>query len=67
MLLREVINSSDKNEHEENDMGDDSSSEEEFDHREYLERKRKRAELSLARKYQTIRKAIEDDLFLFQD
>jgi hypothetical protein len=32
-----------------------------------LERKRKRAELSLARKYQTIRKAIEDDLFLFQD
>jgi hypothetical protein len=27
----------------------------------------KRAELALTRKYKTIKKAIEDDLFLFQD
>lgn len=45
----------------------DSSSEEEVDPREYLERKRKRAELALTRKYKTIKKAIEDDLFLFRD
>lgn len=66
MLLREVINSQEQKQEDLQDIND-SSSEEEVDPREYLERKRKRAELALTRKYKTIKKAIEDDLFLFQD
>lgn len=30
-----------------------------------FQKRQKKAELALARKYKTIRKAIEDDLFLF--
>jgi len=58
MLLREVINNNDNEREFEEENLNDSSSEEETDPRELLDRKRKRAELALARKYKTIRKAI---------
>ena len=66
MLLREVMTNQEEKEDERHEMND-SSSEEEIDPKEYFDRRRKRAELALSRKYKTIKKAIEDDLFLFQD
>lgn len=64
MLLREMVENQavDENEHDFEDSSDD-----EKDPKANLLKRQKKAELALARKYRTIRKAIEDDLFLFQD
>ena len=66
MLLKEIVN----NEaiHEEFEIEDhDDSDEEDKDEKAILLKRQKKAELMLARKYKNIRKAIEDDLLLFQD
>ncbi len=45
----------------------DDSDDEERDEKALLQKRQKKAELALARKYRNIRKAIDDDMLLFQD
>lgn len=66
MLLKEIVN----NEaiHEELDIEEqDDSDDDERDEKAIILKRQKKAELMLARKYKNIRKAIEDDMLLFQD
>jgi hydrocephalus-inducing protein len=65
MLLKEIVNSEGKKADDfDDDYGDDSE-DEESEIKALAIKKQKKAELILSRKYKTIRKAIEDDLFLF--
>lgn len=66
MLIKELV--SNEVMHDEYELDDnEDSEEEERDEKAIVLRKQKKAELMLARKYKNIRKAIEDDLLLFQD
>lgn len=64
MLLKEIVNNEAINEDFEIENGEDSD-EEDRDEKAILQKRQKKAELMLARKYKDIRKAIEDDLLLF--
>lgn len=66
MLLKEIVNNEVIHEEMEIDENDDSD-QEERDEKVILMKRQKKTELMLARKYKNIRKAIEDDLLLFQD
>lgn len=66
MLLKEIV--SNEVIREEIDIDDqDDSDEEEKDEKAIMIKKQKKAELLLTRKYKNIRKAIDDDMLLFQD
>jgi len=45
----------------------EDSEDEERDEKAIMQKRQKKAELQLARKYKNIRKAIDDDMLLFQD
>lgn len=64
MLLKEIVNNEAIGEDFEIENNDDSD-EEDRDEKAVLQKRQKKAELMLARKYKDIRKAIEDDLLLF--
>lgn len=66
MLLKEIVSNEVVQEEIEIEDQDDSE-EEERDEKALMLKRQKKAELLLARKYKNIRKAIEDDLLLFQD
>lgn len=66
MLLKEIVSNEVVQEELEIEDQDDSE-EEERDEKALMLKRQKKAELLLARKYKNIRKAIEDDLLLFQD
>lgn len=64
MLIKEYV--SNEAVHEDLELEENSDSEEEErDEKAIILKKQKKAELTLARKYRNIRKAIEDDLLLF--
>jgi hydrocephalus-inducing protein len=66
MLLKEIVSNEVVAEEIEIEDQDDSE-EEERDEKALMLKRQKKAELLLSRKYKNIRKAIEDDLLLFQD
>ena len=64
MLIKEYV--SNEAVHEDLELEENSDSEEEErDEKAIILKKQRKAELTLARKYRNIRKAIEDDLLLF--
>ncbi|EGR28756.1 hypothetical protein IMG5_169530, partial [Ichthyophthirius multifiliis] len=70
MLLKEIVNNEVNNgdyEVENNINSEEEDDEEDRDEKAIIQKRQKKAELTLARKYRDIRKAIEDDLLLFQD
>lgn len=64
-MLKEVVQNELVNEQSFEDFED--SDDEERDEKALLQKRQKKAELALARKYRNIRKAIDDDMLLFQD
>ena len=65
MLLKEIVSNEVVREEIEIEDQDDSE-EEEKDEKALMVKRQKKAELLLSRKYKNIRKAIEDDMLLFQ-
>lgn len=66
MLLKEMVNNEGVNDDFDLENAEDSD-EDDHDEKALLLKKQKKAELTLARKYKDIRKAIDDDMLLFQD
>jgi len=66
MLLKEAILQQNDDDVE-FELIDDESDEEENDEKMKILKRQKKAELLLARKYRIIRKAIADDLLLYED
>lgn len=64
MLLKEAILQEPDPEESENS---DSNSDEDNDDKAKIMKRQKKAELLLSRKYRIIRKAIDDDLLLYED
>jgi hydrocephalus-inducing protein len=65
MMLKEVVQNEVVNEMSFDDFED--SDDDERDEKTIMQKRQKKAELQLARKYKNIRKAIDDDMLLFQD